>query len=120
MARSFNASTALDAMILSLPEMEFEVMSVSSSIAVSVTACFSALVFSSPDREPLVAAITASVRMRTMMFDGSRKRNTWAKYGAMSTRQPLVDTSITSKVARGANPLRNDTEHQMPLTQVMT
>jgi len=38
MARSLSASTARLAMILSLPEIEFEVMSLSSSIAASVPA----------------------------------------------------------------------------------
>ena len=64
-------------MILSLPEIEFEVMSVSSSIAPSVAACASAQlprVSCSTRRAPRV--FTASLRMRAMMFIGSRNQNT--------------------------------------------
>lgn len=70
------ASTAPEAMILSLPEMEFDVMSVSSSIEPSVAAWASLTSALSASEAPRLAVRIAVCRMRVMMFCGARNQNT--------------------------------------------
>jgi hypothetical protein len=63
-------------MILSLPEIELVVMSVSSSMAESAMAWASAPRVAFAVVEPSWAISTASRRMRAMMLVGSRNQNT--------------------------------------------
>ena len=76
MTKSFSPSTARLAMILSLPEIEFEVMSVSSSIEAIVLPCAPVHTAIDCAKAPFRATSTASRRIRATMLVGSRKRNT--------------------------------------------
>ena len=90
-------------MILSLPEIEFDVMSVSSSSAVIAGACPSAIASGSRSVAAASALSVASRWIRVTRLVGARNRNTYMKYGSMITRPNTVAARIANTVARGTN-----------------
>ena len=55
-----------------------------------------------------------------MRLVGSRKRNTYAKYGSMTTRPSAVAAIIASTAARGTKSSRTDRLKNTPHTQATT
>src|SRR5678815_361070 len=95
-------------MILSLPEIEFDVMSVSSSSA----AIAGAWPLATASRSRVVAvywtSAAASLSIRATRLTGSRNRNTYAKYGSIMMRPNAHAHIIANTAARGANSLCSD------------
>jgi hypothetical protein len=115
-----SASTARLAMILSLPEIEFDVMSVSSSIAASTSPCDATARAASWVVTAASTVSTACSRMRATMLDGSRNRNTYAKYGSITTRPSVVNTSIATIATCGTNVDLTAIDSHTPHTQATT
>ena len=118
--KSLIASTARLAMILSMPEIEFDVMSVSSSSAATAGRWASATVWASRAVAAARTSAAASASMRATRLTGSRNRNTYAKYGSMITRPRAHANIIVSTAARGTNSEWSDSDSATPTTQVTT
>src|SRR5206468_1008341 len=113
-------STARLAMILSLPEIEFDVMSVSSSSAASAGAWASKIVSGSFEVAAAATSAAASCSMRVTRLTGSRNRNTYAKYGSIMMRPNAQAHIIENTAARGTNSLWSDSDSATPTTHVTT
>ena len=107
-------------MILSLPEIELEVMSVSSSSAASAGAWPSTIAAGWRVVAAIARSTAASASIRATRLTGSRNRNTYAKYGSIMISPNAVAHIIENTAARGTNSLCNDRLIATPTTQVTT